>query len=268
MPYYIKGVEYVPGMYVKHRPSAAEMAEQHIREWEQKRLKIEEKKAEVKMPPTICFSRKIGVGALEIADILAEQIGYQVIDREILEYIAKEARLSKQTVALFDEHYPGRLREFLSMLFGEKAFIESDYARHLVSVAISIANLWPTIFVGRGTHLVLPRDRLLAVRFICSREYRIKRLAGILKVAEEEVDKKLDEIDKDQMDFFKKVYGKKDASPYEFDIVINRDHISEPQSAAGIVFQAFKEKFGIETRKGTAEGSILEKPESVLKAVS
>lgn len=245
MPYYIKGVEYVPGMYVKRRPGTAELAEQCMREWEQRRLKKEEKKPEITMPPTICFSRKIGVGALEIADILAEQIGYRVIDREILEYMAKEARLSKQTVALFDERYPGRVGEFLSILFGEKAFIESDYARNLVSLVISIANLGPTIFVGRGTHLVLPRDRVLAVRFICSREYRIKRLAGILDVTEEEVDKKLlDEIDKDQRSFFKKVYGKKDASPYEFDMVVNLDHIRDPQSAAGIVLQAFKEKFG------------------------
>lgn len=249
MPYYIKGVEYVPGMYVKHRPSAAEMVEQCIREWELRRPKREERKAEVRMPPTICFSRKVGVGALEIADILAEQIDYRVIDREILEYIAKEARLSEQTVALFDERYPGRLTDFLSMLFGEKAFIESDYARNLISTVVSIANLGPTIFVGRGTHLVLPRDRVLAVRFICSREYRIKRLAKILNVAEEEVDKKLDEIDKDQRNFFKKVYGKKDASPYEFDMVINRDHIGEPQCAARIVAQAFKEKFGTETEK-------------------
>jgi cytidylate kinase len=201
------------------------------------------------MPPTICFSRKIGVGAVEIADILAEQIGYRVIDREILEHITSEERLSVREVALFDESYPGRMGEFLSMLVGRKAFIESDYARRLIKTVIPIANFEPTIFVGRGTHLILPRDRVLAVRFICSREYRIKRLAKILNVPDGEVDKKLHELDKDQSAFFKKVYGKKDASPYEFDIVINLDHIKEPQWAARIVAQAFKEKFGAETQK-------------------
>jgi len=247
MPVYLGGQKYVPGMYVKTRPGAAELAEQCVREWEQRRTKEEEKKPGVRMSPTICFSRKVGVGALGVADILAKQIGYRVIDREILEYMAKEARLTEQTVALFDEHYPGRLREFFSMLLGERAFIESDYARNLVNTVISIANLGPTIFVGRGTHLILPRDRVLAVRFICSREYRIKRLAKILNVPEEEVDKKLDEIDEEQRDFFKKVYGKKDASPYEFDMVINQDYIREPQWAARIISQAFKEKFGAET---------------------
>ncbi len=41
-------------------------------------------------------------------------------------------------VALFDESYPGRLGEFLSMLVGKKAFIQSDYARHLISTVIPI----------------------------------------------------------------------------------------------------------------------------------
>ena len=72
------------------------------------------------MPPTICFSRKIGVGALEIADILAEQTGYRVVDSEILEHIANQAKLSEKTVALFDERYPGQIGELLSFAFREK----------------------------------------------------------------------------------------------------------------------------------------------------
>jgi cytidylate kinase len=248
MPVYIAGQKYVPGMYVKRRPEAHELADQYMRDWELRRPKMEERRAKPEMPPTICFSRKIGVGALEIADILAEQIGYRVADREVLEHIAREGRLSARTVAFFDERYPGAISEFLSMLFGEKAFIESDYARRLISTVISFAMSAPTIFVGRGTHLVLPRQRVLAVRFIGSRSYRTKRLANILNIAEKEVNKKIDEIDKEQRDFFKKVYGKKEASPYEFDLVVNCDHL-DLQSAAGIAAQAFKQKFGVQTTK-------------------
>ncbi len=60
---------------------------------------------------------------------------------------------------------------------------------------------------------------------------------------EEAAEKKIDEVDKGQRGFFKKVFGKKDASPYEFDIVINCDFITQPEWAAEIVSQAFKEKF-------------------------
>jgi len=247
MPIIIGGVEYTPGMYVRKKPSAPELAEQQIREWELARPKMVEREVEEKVPPTICFSRKIGVGAVEIADILAEKIGYKVIDREMLEYIARDAGVSERTVSIFDERFPGRRMNLSSMLFGEKSFMVSDYTRRLVDVILSVLHLGPTIFVGRGIHLVLPRERVLAVRFIGSRDYRIKRLARILNVAEEEVDKKLDEMDEEQREFFKTVYDKKDASPYEFDIVINCNY-TKPKAAANIVAQAFREKFGTERK--------------------
>ncbi|MEJ2656489.1 MAG: cytidylate kinase-like family protein, partial [Desulfobacterales bacterium] len=179
-------------------------------------------------------------------DILAKKINYNVVDRELLMHIAQEAKLSQKTVAYFDERHPGLLNEFAKLLFGEKSFIKSDYSRHLANVVISLAGLEPTIFVGRGTHLILPRDRVLAVRCICSDHHRIKRLSKILKVKEDIAASKLPQIDKEQREFFKKAFGKKDAVPYEFDMVINFDYISKAEDAAEIIELAFKKKFAKE----------------------
>ena len=135
------------------------------------------------------------------------------------------------------------MRSFLSFTFGEKSFTESDYTKHLFSAVYSIANLEPTIFVGRGAHLILPRDRVLAIRVICSDKFRVERLAKMLNEKEEQVEKKLGDIDREQDDFFKRVYGLKNASPYEFDMVVNCDYIKESAWAAEIVALAFKEKY-------------------------
>jgi len=242
----IGSVKYVPGMYGKKRPAGHQLADKYFRDVEKKIIEKKRREKKPEIYPTISFSRKIGVGALEIADILAKSIDYNVVDRELLEYMAKEAKLSKKTVAYFDERYPGLLNEFAAFLFGEKSFIKSDYSKHLFNTVLSIAGLEPTIFVGRGTHLILPRDRVLAVRCICSDQHRIKRLARILKVEEGEAAAKLGQIDKEQRTFFKKVFNKKDAVPYEFDLVVNFDYIKDPRDAAEIVEQAFKKKFAEE----------------------
>jgi cytidylate kinase len=242
----ISGFNYRPGMYTPKRPTGSQLAENYFRELD-KRL-IEEKKAQKapsEIPPTICFSRKIGVGALKIADLLASRIGYNVVDREILEHIAKEEKLSEKTVARFDEQYTGKLNELVSFLFAEKSFIKSDYARYLFKSVLSIAGVSPTIFVGRGAHLILPRERVLAVRFICSDTYRIDRLVEMLGCTPAEARAKLVETDKEQRAFFDKVFGKKDAIAYEFDLVINCDYITRSEDAADIVACAFKCKFGL-----------------------
>jgi len=101
----------------------------------------------------------------------------------------------------------------------------------------------------------LPRDRILTVRFISGREYRIKRLVRIHNINEHEANRKIDQIDKEQRDFFKKVFKKKDITPYEFDLVINFDYLTNPQHAAEIVATAFSKKFAKELAIKTPDSS-------------
>jgi hypothetical protein len=178
----IRKTDYVPGAYARKRTGAVQIAQQYIREWEQKRLRARERISSAdEIAPTICFSRKIGVGALEVADI--------------------------------------------------------------ISAIFAMAETGSTIFVGRGAHLFLPRNRVVAVRFICSDEQRRNRLSQILGIDAKEAAALLKKKDREQREFFKKAFGRKEASPYEFDLVINFDYIKSPAAAAAVVASAFREKF-------------------------
>lgn len=238
--------DYTPGEYGRKRIKPSEWIESHIRKWDvDKHEKARDRKEKQDLLPSVCFSRKIGVGALEIADILSNMTGLKVVDRQILEHMAQDSSLAMKTVELFDERYPGKMSELSAMIFNEKSFVLSDYYKQLARSVIALANFEPSIFVGRGIHLILPRDRVLAVRLICSDDYRVKRLAGIMKTTEAETRKRLEIIDKEQREFFRDVFQKKDAVAYEFDMVINMDHLRDPKQAAKIVACAFKEKFGL-----------------------
>lgn len=240
---------YVPGTYLKKRPEASEVVSRYVNDWEARRRRLAQQKgAPLQIPPCVCFSRKIGVGALEIADLLSRKIRLRVADREILERMTGEAGLDKETVQFFDEIYPGKTVELSAMIFGNKSFVMGDYLRSLVSAVLALAATESTIFVGRGTHLILPRERVLAVRFICSDEFRIRRLASLLHVGEAEAAATLAKIDREQRAFFKKAFGKKDASPYEFDMVINCDFLESTSLAAELVSRAFRKKFSGELK--------------------
>ena len=237
---------YQPGFYSPKRPSTAQLIERYAKRWEMRRLEIQKKAkkiVETPIPPTICISRKIGVGALEVADLVGEALGLRVVDRDIIEQIATESNLSQRTVAMFDERYPGWREEFMALLFGEKSFVKSDYNRKLFETVLSIASIESTIFVGRGTHLILPRERVLAVRLICSDELRIDRLVNMMDISRDEAKGELERADREQRDFFKKTFNKKQALPQEFDLVINRDLLENVEWAAAVIEAAFKQKF-------------------------
>ncbi|MBC2715872.1 MAG: cytidylate kinase-like family protein [Desulfobacteraceae bacterium] len=230
-------------MYKKERPKVYETVEKAFHEWEKSR-EIRAKQPKKKFP-MVCFSRKIGAGALEIADIVGKKIGYRVIDREMLEHLTDRKHQSRILDALDSERCPGAIEDVISMIFGQKTFAQSEYSHLLFKTIFSIADIGPAIFVGRGAHLILPRDRVFAVRLICSNEFRIKKIAEMLKISENTASLRLNHLDIDQKNFYSRIYDQKDASPYEFDMVINRDYIQDAHQIAEIIKTALIQKFGM-----------------------
>ncbi|MDT8378451.1 MAG: cytidylate kinase-like family protein [Desulfotignum sp.] len=241
-----KPTGYQPGFYGKKRQAADQWVEAYCKKWALEEARKKEKNKPATVFPCICFSRRIGVGALEIADLLADLKQFRVVDRQLMEHMARDASLSMKLIELFDERYPGRLSELFTMLISEKTFIKSDYARQLTKTVTALASSEPTIFVGRGIHLILPRDQTLSVRLICSTEFRITRLADILNIEKTEAQKHLDRYDREQQKFFKTVYQKEETDLDGIDLVINRDHLNGALEAAKIVACAFEQKFGLQ----------------------
>jgi len=221
----------------------ASMAKEYTRFFIKEPLRKKILKSGIKVCPCICISRNIGVGALEIAGIIGEMLGLQVMDRQILEKIACSANLSRSSIKTFDERYPGILKELMCQILGERSFGMNDYARHLFYVAFFLAHSESVVFVGRGIHLMLPRNRVFAVRLICERKKRVKRLAKALETDLKDAGQVLDQAEKEQYEFFHRVHGKDIAPASEFDMVMNLDYIKEPQTAALAISELFKSQF-------------------------
>lgn len=232
---------YTPGFYGKKRMNSAEWADVYIKKWHQDQGIQQSEKQGPMAFPSVCIARQIGVGVLEIADLLAKITHYRVVDREILTHMASDTGLSEAVIGVFDERYPGWSSEFFTMLTSQKTFLKSDYARQLVKSVTALADLGPTIFVGRGAHLILPRQSTLSVSIMSSRRYRVDRLSRILDLPPSRVSKELDVMDAEQQDFFKQVY--KSPPTLEFDLVINRDHLKGAGQIARILHCAMTEKF-------------------------
>ncbi|MBI9075831.1 MAG: cytidylate kinase-like family protein [Desulfatibacillum sp.] len=241
----IGGVDYDPAQYEKNRPGHMMLVDKYFQEWEARQL-YKGAPQDYRLPPNICLSREVGVGALEVADVLAQDLGFPVVDKSLLDIICASKQLTEKTVKIFDGRHPGLSMEISSWLFGEKSFISGDYSRELLRAVAAIAGLGPNIFLGRGAYLLLPRERILAVRLVGTREYRSKRVAAILgkELKSDEAARELDRIDLEQQGFFKKVFKKKDMTMGEFDLVISRDQFPHAASVAAIIKMAYDEKFG------------------------
>ena len=66
-----------------------------------------------------------------------------------------------------------------------------------------------------------------------------------MDIRPEAADQKIDDLDREQGAYFKKLTGKRERPIEEFDLLINRDHIADPEWVADIVKAAFRCKFGV-----------------------
>lgn len=229
--------------YWKGKLRVNKLAVDYAARFNKEELRQAVQKYDLEIFPTICFSRKIGVGALELAEVTAEKLGYRLVDRELIEHLSRAAELNRASIATFDERYPGKLRELLGRILGDRAFDLDEYTRHLFVAAFFLAHMEKTVFVGRGLHLMLPRHRVFVVRCIGSVEHRIGNLVNSLEVSEQKARTTLHQADMEQKEFFKKVHGKESASPLEFDMILNMDYIQENDVAADAIIRLFKSRF-------------------------
>jgi hypothetical protein len=212
---------------------------------EQRLQKLEKEKPSLELSTTICLSRQVGIGALGIAEILGQKLGCFVADRELVTQIARNGYYSQRTVKLFDERYPGKKKELLSKFFSVKSFDFKDYMQHLIAAIYTLAETGPTIFVGRGAHRILPREYVLGVRLIASRQYRTKRLAHLYSLGEKDAKEKLKQMESERKDFFRKAFGITEPSAAEFDLIIKLDYFHDHQGIASLIGHAFRHRFGV-----------------------
>jgi hypothetical protein len=66
-------IAYGMGFYGYKRQDPSVAIHNYFREWEKRHLDLKRIKSKSKFQPAICFSRQIGVGVLETADILAKK---------------------------------------------------------------------------------------------------------------------------------------------------------------------------------------------------
>jgi cytidylate kinase len=229
--------------YWKGKRKISKLAFEYIEKLDKDEFRKTLQSKQIEIFPTICFSRKIGVGALELAEKLARQLGYRVVDREIIEHLSDETELSRKSIATFDERYPGIIREFLGRLLGDRLFDINEYGRQLFIAAAFIAHMDKTIFVGRGIHLMLPRNRVFAVRCISSIEYRVQRLSKSLKVTAAKARRIIQRADAEQKEFFNRVHGKNLAASGEFDVILNLDYIQDMNVAVDALKTLFVSRF-------------------------
>jgi cytidylate kinase len=206
----------------------------------------------------IAISPTDGSAGEQIGSVLARELGFQLVDEQIVAQAAREAGVTAEAVADVEQRKSvlHRLLEGLGEVgpagaagfTGFAAIAEDpgptrDALRGLIrSVLEESAERGNAVIVAHAASLALgDRPDVLRVLITASPETRAKRIAETRDVDEAEGKKLVSRGDANRADYLKRFYRESSELPIHYDLVINTDHIA-PEDAAALVLSAARSR--------------------------
>src|SRR6266571_1272947 len=203
-------------------------------------------------PPVITITRQYASGGSEVARLVAAELGWDVIDNEFVDEVARRAGLPPDAVAQREERAPGLLERLARTLAAgsPEMFIatagvpriepdEAAIVQLTERVIAEAAAQGRIVLVGRGAQAVLARrPDALHVYVVASKPWRMQLAVERLHVDPATAEKVLDETDKRRDQYVKTYSGRVRRDVENYDLVVNAERLGIDGAAGAIVAEA------------------------------
>lgn len=148
------------------------------------------------MARIITVSREFGSGGREIGKRLADELGFEYYDREIIEQVAKESNLDP---AYVENALNGNFALSFPVTFGRTFFYADTIQQNITDLLVAEQNIIKSlaksgkdmIIVGRSADVLLKKYNPLNIFVYADMESKIKRCRWRAPINEQYTDKEL-----------------------------------------------------------------------------
>jgi cytidylate kinase len=226
----------MPRIRISEGGDVAKVIEKQVRNWEIARAQsaTAEQAVEREVQQFVAVSRAIGAGGLQVAERLAECLGWPLFDKEILQAMAADDRMRARLYESLDEHDENWLHSLLRWVV-QGEFRADDYFHRLSETVLALARRGPVVFLGRGAGLILPRDQGLRIRIIAPAEQCVRNFAEQYDLPLDRARTTVARIGHDQASFIRHHFGRDVSDPELYDLVLNLEHLTDAEAIEIIV---------------------------------
>ncbi len=167
----------------------------------------------------ICLSRQYGSGGAAVARTLAARLGFRLLDRELIDAVARAAHVPPEVARDLDEHLdPWRVRLARSLWHGafegvatieEGLLLDADRLAELTRrLLLQAAEMGDCVIVGRGAAAALAgRADVLSAFVYAPRAERARRLRERLG-PQADVAQAMESVDRERAAYLRHHYGR------------------------------------------------------------
>ena len=194
----------------------------------------------------ITISNRYGCGAIAIAHLVADRLGYQYVDQQLPIVVAK--RLSTSAAAVESAQDAGKTmseRMLRALEFGTPELrgapgvsFDEECLREVQEAVRDYAARGNAVIVGRGANAILGRrPDVLRVFMHAPRDWRIHHIMAGVRVEEQAASAEVDRIDRARTEYMQAYYGIVWTDPANYELCIDTSAFA-PEACAEIVARA------------------------------
>lgn len=218
--------------------SISQFVKQQIRKWEGG-VAEKNRKAKARIP-VITVSMEPGSGGSIVAQEVAKRLGFDYFNREMIEGIAKSAKIRASVIETLEKERLSGIEDFISSLVKEQYIYPGIYMQHLLKVVSTIGKHGCAVIVGRGANFILPPDERFSVRIIAPLEKRIQNVAKLHNVPLEKAKKRIIIRESRRRAFVRQSFNANISDPMHYDLTVNMGRIGIESAVEAIVGAAVK----------------------------
>ncbi len=192
--------------------------------------------------PYLAISRESGTGGGEIARLVGEMTGWEVLDRPILDCLAELYRASPAVLHLVDAMTTNWISEIFDNAIRPDFAAQTAYIFHLSRVVLMAAQSGKVVYLGRGVQFLLPQQRGLVVRLMASPGYRVQHVVKRRRLSYDAARDYVEKTDAGRQEFVRQYFHRDIADPHLYDLMINVERIG-PQRTAQLIADALASCF-------------------------
>jgi len=191
----------------------------------------------------ITISRQFGAGGITLGRMVAQRLGYRFYDHEIIQMVAKQAKVSTGWVQSMEKEAGGKMERLISGLVSKtfmdrflddnRGYIDEEiYVELLHKIIQKIAAEGNAVILGRGSQYILKnRDDVYHVLLVADREFRIQFIEEKYELFTKHAIQTINNEDKRRMSLYRK-FGRKDYDHWgHYNLILNMRRLDLDKAA-------------------------------------
>ena len=181
----------------------------------------------------LTISRQFGAGGLTLGKMVSKELGYNFFDNEIIQMVAKKAKVSRHWVESMEKEAGGKFHRFISglvpknlidrILGDQRGYIDEEiYVDLLHDIIRKIAEEGNAVILGRGGQYILEGSAdVYHVLLVADKRHRVKFIEEKYELFPRQAARSVDLDDRRRINLYHK-FGKEDYDqPTHYHMILN-----------------------------------------------